>query len=142
MGECSNCKVCCTLSVVTELDKKAGETCSKCTTSGCSIYGNHPQVCKDFECAYYQGGTNEELRPDKCGVMFFKKTDRIFCGIKVPDIQVTDLAMGQIKSLNKQGYSVVLLEIGEKPYIMLANTHITEDIYKEYTEVLKKHGNI
>ena len=62
--ECGECTVCCILSVVSELNKKAGEQCINCVNNGCKIYGKHPQVCKDFECAYFQGGSDIELRPD------------------------------------------------------------------------------
>ena len=140
MKECGNCTVCCTLSVVSELNKKAWEKCVHCD-KGCKIYDKRPQVCKDFECAYFQGGTNPELRPDKCGIMFVKQTDRIFSGILVPDVQVSDLAKGQIASFNKQGYSVILLKKGKEPYIKLADEHNTREIYEEYVNTLK-NGNV
>ena len=140
--DCGECTVCCTLSVVSELNKKAGEHCFNCIDNGCSIYGKHPQVCKDFECAYLQGGNNIELRPDKCGVMFFKKNERIFCGTLIPDVQVTDVVKRQIASFKKQGYSVVLLKLGERPHIELAEGHNVEQVYKEYTDLLKQDGNI
>ena len=136
MPNCDECTVCCTLCVVPELNKGVGEYCVKCNVGGCQIYGTHPRSCKDFECAYYQGGSNVELRPDKCGMMFFKKNERIFCAILVQGKQATALAGGQIRSLNKQGYSVVMLKIGEKPHIVLADGHIHRKIYKEYMELL------
>lgn len=135
--ECGDCTVCCTVCVVEELNKQAGEHCVNCVNNGCKIYGNHPQTCKDFECAYYQGGNNIELRPDKCGIMFYKKNERIFVGIIVPDKEVTPMAMGQIRALNEQGYSVVMLKIGERPYIVLADGHNFKEIYEEYIGTLK-----
>lgn len=139
--ECGECTVCCTLSVVKELNKKAWEQCFHCVNNGCEIYGNHPKVCKDFECAYLQGGNNIELRPDKCGVMFWKKSERIFCGASMPGIPTTDLALKQIASFKNQGYSVVLLKMGEKPHIELAEGHDEKIIYKEYTDLLR-NGNL
>ena len=139
--ECGECTVCCTLSVVSELNKKAGEHCFNCINNGCSIYEKRPQVCKDFECAYLQGGNNIELRPDKCGVMFFKKSERIFCGTLVPDVPVTDLAKRQIASFKEQGYSVVMLKLGEEPHIELAEGHDGNQIYKEYINLLI-NGNL
>lgn len=134
--ECGDCTVCCTLSVVLELNKKAGEHCFHCIDNGCEIYGKHPQVCKDFECAFLQGGTNIELRPDKCGIMFVKKNERIFSGMLVPDMSVSDLAKKQIASFKQQGYSVVLLKFGEKPHIELAKGHSRKEIYDEYINLL------
>jgi len=140
-GECGDCTVCCTLSVVKELNKKVGEACKLCISNSCSIYGNHPQVCKDYECAYLQAGGNIELRPDKCGVMFSKKSDRIFSAMLVPDVPITDLAMKQIVSFNKQGYSVVMLKLGEERHIELAEGHDRETINKEYINLLVD-GNV
>lgn len=138
---CGDCTACCTLSAVPELNKKAWEQCSHCMNNGCAIYGKHPQLCKEFECAFLQGGTNIELRPDKCGVMFFKKNERIFCGALVPGVEVTDLAKGQIASFKAQGYSVVLLKQGAKPHIELAEGHDADEVYKEYVnEVI--NGNV
>jgi hypothetical protein len=134
--ECEECTVCCTLSVVPDFNKEVGEECIKCN-NGCEIYGDHPQVCKDFECAYLQSKSNIELRPDKSGIMFFKKNEKIFVGILVPNVRVTELAKDQIKSFNMQGYSVVLLKIGEKPHIFLAKNHNFIDIYKEYWGMLE-----
>ena len=137
-NECGECTVCCTLSVVEELNKGAGEDCKLCKNNGCSIYGKHPQVCKDFECAYLQGVADIELRPDKCGIMFFKKSDRIFTGALVPGVPVTNVAKGQIDAFNQQGYSVILLNLEEKkPLIKLANGHNEQEIFYEYLNLLK-----
>jgi hypothetical protein len=138
---CGECTVCCTVCDISELNSKPGDRCINCDGSNCIDYDNRPQTCREFECAYYQGGNNIKLRPDKCGVMFFKKNERIFCGAKVPGKPMTDLARGQIKSFNQQGYSVVMLEIGETPHIILSNTHEHEDIYTEYIGILK-NGNL
>lgn len=142
MGECGECTVCCTLSYVKELDKKPWDTCGHCILKkGCSIYTKRPNECKEFECAYYQGGTNIELRPDKCGIMFVKKNDRIFTGIVVPDTSITDMAKKQIVSFNKQGYSVVLLTKNEKPVLVVAPGHNEQEIKEEYIKLLK-NGNL
>jgi hypothetical protein len=142
-NKCGECTVCCTLSVVKELNKKAGETCKHCISKvGCGIYEERPKDCKDFECAYLESGTNNiSLRPDNCGVMFSKRNERIFSGTLVPGVPVTDTAMKQIVAFNNQGYSVVLLELGEKPHIKLAQGHDKETIHKEYLNLLK-NGNI
>lgn len=139
--ECGDCTVCCTLSVVKELDKKAGEHCFNCVNNGCKVYGEHPQVCKDFECAFLQNGNDIELRPDKCGIMFSKRNERIFSGMLVPKVPMTDLAVKQIISFKEQGYSVVMLKLGEKPHIELAEGHNKETIYKEYINLLM-NGNV
>jgi hypothetical protein len=139
--ECGDCTACCTLSVVPELNKKVGEHCLHCVNDGCEIYGNHPQACKDFECAFFQGGTNKELRPDRCGVMFVKRNERIFSGMLVPDTSISDVAKKQIVSFKEQGYSVVLLKLGERPHIEVAEGHDKKEIYQEYVNILT-NGNL
>ena len=139
--ECGECTVCCTLSVVSELNKGAGITCKYCD-KGCSIYTTRPKVCKEFECAYLQGGKNIELRPDRCGIMFFKKSNRLMTGIQVPNVAITDMAKKQIASFNTQGYSVIIRNLDEpKALISLAPGHLEKDIQNEYLKSLK-HGNI
>jgi len=138
--ECGNCTVCCTVCVIPELNKKAGEHCVNCSGTNCKIWGDHPQTCKEFECAYYQGGNNIELRPDKCGIMFYKRSDRIFIGVVVPDTKVTDLAKAQIASFNKQGYSVIMMKLGENPHIILAEGHTAKEIEEEHRRIL--NGNL
>ena len=140
---CGECTVCCTLSYVKELDKKPWETCGHCILKkGCGIYGKHPKECKDFACAYLESGVNNvELRPDKCGIMFVKKSDRIFTGIVVPNTPITDIAKKQIASFNKQGYSVVVLPKDEKPILVTAPMHNEMEIREEYIKLLN-NGNL
>ena len=140
-NECGECTVCCTLCVVPEINKEAGEDCINCDKGGCQIYGDHPKSCKDFNCAYLEGGKDLNLRPDKCGVMFFKKSEELFCGVIVQGRQATALAGGQVRSFNSQGYSVILMKIGEKPHIVPAPGKIAKKIYKEYMEKLEV-GNL
>ena len=141
MEECGDCTACCTLSVVPEINKRAWEKCTHCVNNGCSIYEKRPQLCKDFECAYLQGGKDIKFRPDKCGVMFVKRSERIFSGILVPDTPISDTAKRQISSFKEQGYSVVMLKRGEKPHIELAENHNKEKVYNEYLNILK-NGNV
>lgn len=141
--ECGECTACCTLSVVEELDKKAGVTCEHCVlTKGCSIYAKRPKVCKEFECAYLQGGRSINTRPDKCGIMFFKKSDRIIVGMLVPGVEVTFQGKKQIASFNMQGFSVAIRRIDSADVLLsLAPDHKEKDIQEEYLKSLK-HGNI
>ena len=143
-NKCGECTVCCTLSVVKELNKTAGETCKHCISNiGCGIYEERPKECKDFECAYLESGTtNISLRPDNCNVMFFKKSDRIFTGVVVPDKPITDIARGQVEAFKQQGYSVVMIKLFKKPHIEVANGHTKEEIWKEYINLLNINGNI
>lgn len=142
IGRCGECTVCCTLSVVKALNKKAWETCKHCISNSCSVYGEHPDECKEFDCAYLESGVeNATLRPDNCNVMFVKKNDRIFTGMIVPGTSITDTAKKQIVSFNRQGYSVVLLAKDESPILVAASGHNENEIREEYIKLLE-NGNI
>lgn len=141
MKSCGDCTACCTLLPVTELNKPRNVLCEHCEV-GCSIYKDRPQSCVDFNCAYLQAdNTPESLRPDKCGIMFIKKTNRIFAGYLVPGIKVTEIAKNQISNFQKQGYSVLLFsEKEELPLLKLAYKHKKDEIIFEYNESL--NGNV
>ena len=141
MKGCGDCTVCCTLCPVPELNKPRNVLCEHCEV-GCSIYKDRPQSCAEFECAYLQvDNIPESLRPDKCGIMFIKKTNKIFAGYLVPNVEVTNMAKGQINSFQKQGFSVLLFsEKEEVPLIKLADKHETKEIILEYNEAV--NGNV
>lgn len=141
MKECGACTACCILLPVTEINKPRNVLCEHCEV-GCSIYKDRPQSCVEFNCAYLQAdNAPESLRPDKCGIMFIKKTDRVFTGYLVPNTKVTDVAKGQIDNFQKQGYSVLLFSDKEKvPLLKLGNKHKKDEIILEYNESL--NGNI
>ena len=137
MKGCGDCTACCTLFPIEPIGKPMNTHCQYCE-SECSIYGNKPQMCTDFECAYLQAdNVPEGLRPDKCGVIFTKKTDNMFSGTLIPEVGITDAAKGQIQSFNDQGYSVVLLSLKEKkPLLVLAAGHDAEVVMAEYKEAI------
>lgn len=143
MRECGECTACCTLLPVLAINKPANSPCHLLCDRGCSIYETRPTTCAEFECGYLQAGDDvpESLRPDKCGIIFIKRTDRIFSGALMPKIKTTDQAKGQIDAFVKQGYSVVLFSVNEKkPLLMLADGHCADEIMSEYKESLS--GNL
>ena len=81
------------------------------------------------------------LRPDKSGIIFIRRAERIFSGVLMPDTDVTDVARGQINAFVKQGFSVILVSVSEeKPLLMLADGHDSNEIFNEYKEALS--GNL
>ena len=135
--ECGNCTACCTMFPIGPIDKPMNTRCQHSTGSACSIYDTKPKMCTEFMCAYLQGGNNEELRPDKCGIIFVKKTDKIFSGILVDGVEVTDIAKQQIQAFNNQGFSVVLLSVNEKEqHIMPAEGYTKDGVYSRYKEAI------
>lgn len=137
---CSGCTACCTMFPIEAIGKPVDTHCQYCD-SGCTIYGHKPRTCSEYECAYLQAtGVPETLRPDRCGVIFTKRTERIFSGVLVTGVAVTDAAKQQARDFLRQGYSVVLLSVRKpKPYVMLADGHDAEAVVREYEESLGGH---
>lgn len=135
--DCGACTACCTVLPIAVIGKPINTPCQYCD-KGCSIYEGRPKTCAEFECAYYQGKElSEKLRPDNCGIIFFKRTDRIFTGAVVEGVKATAAAKHQIGAFNKQGFTVILLSEKEKtPLLCLAEGHEADDIMREYTETL------
>jgi hypothetical protein len=68
---CGECKVCCTVMAVTEIEKPLRTDCKHLCEIGCGIYSERPESCQTFECMWLQGHIgNEDQRPEKLGVMF------------------------------------------------------------------------
>lgn len=101
--ECGECTECCYAFQVEEW-KDACEEC-KYEDGRCSIYKKRPQVCKEYECAWLgQKHAHEDLRPDRCGVIFTKMPDDVIF-VSVIN-KVSRIIYAQIKDFEKQGYRI------------------------------------
>ena len=91
---------------------------------------------KPIECAYYQmEKCSEDLRPDKCGVIFEKIADDIYLGTIEPTQEsISPQMMGQIGSFAKHGISTIFIHRNiKKPYIYPANKDIIpQDIWNKF----------
>ena len=130
--ECDGCTLCCTLLNIHWFDSLAGEDCSFCDVGvGCTIFDDVPEDCKNYSCLYNQAEKcSENIRPDKCGVIFEKVTDEIFIGTVDYRLQkLNNDAKGQIISLMNEGFSVVLLSLRRTPIVHNANGHDKEEVW-------------
>jgi len=67
---CGNCKICCYVTAVPEIQKHFNTWCAHAIGSqGCRIYAMRPLSCCGFECYWLKEGLSKDLRPDLCGVM-------------------------------------------------------------------------
>jgi len=79
-GKCGTCTACCRVFAIPSLDKPAGKWCQHCDIGvGCKIYEQRPPICKDFKCVWLESfdhgkGMAENLRPDRCKVVFSPTT--------------------------------------------------------------------
>lgn len=78
---CGNCRMCCKLLAVNEIEKPAGQWCSHaCAGKGCAIYAERPQPCIDYECMWLHfektgPAMPAAFRPDRCGIVLDNNED-------------------------------------------------------------------
>ena len=115
---CDGCTFCCLVLPVKGRDKKAYAECRDCDTGvGCTRYDERPPECVAFDCAYRQAPScGDELRPDKCGVVFERMSDQIMFGSVATEL--TDAARLQVSGFQEQGFSVVLDHRGKRRLIV------------------------
>ena len=70
VNSCGDCKECCTVLHIRQLDKPANVPCCLLGDKGCSTYKDRPQVCRSFHCTWLLSGWKENYRPDKLKMMF------------------------------------------------------------------------
>lgn len=69
-NKCGECKACCTVLGVHELSKPEFQKCQHLTGSGCGVYKDRPNSCKDYACLWLVSDDNIDiLRPDQIGVI-------------------------------------------------------------------------
>lgn len=69
---CGGCTMCCKLLGIPELKKMPGTWCSHCHIgTGCRIYEERPQSCRDFMCMWLQGNAPDGARPDRSKVVLW-----------------------------------------------------------------------
>lgn len=155
--QCGECTECCELLEVSQtkatnglltdkyiIDSKAGELCHYCEKNkGCKIYDERPTICRTFLCAYaQQKKMTEDLRPDKCGIIFEKLDDTLFLGVVRPNKQITEKGLNQIKVFNQQKFNVVLTKQNAlRPVIFCAEGNDEFNVLKKFLTHKKKYLN-
>lgn len=73
---CGECTACCEGYVESYIygnHMKLGKNCVFLVDKKCCVYNDRPEVCRKFQCAWSQGIIDDELRPDKCGLLVYVK---------------------------------------------------------------------
>jgi Fe-S-cluster containining protein len=65
---CGGCQACCSTLKVD--NKPMWSRCKYQCETGCSVYQDRPQACRDYFCLWQIGVMEEDCRPDKFGVLF------------------------------------------------------------------------
>ncbi len=135
---CSGCTLCCKLLRIPWMDSPESEYCRECESEvGCKIWEDRPEGCRSFGCSYYNvEKANENLRPDRCGIIFEKATKDIFFGTVDDNIVVlNEIVNVQINKFLDEGFSIILRHPQlKKPYILAAEGKTANDIWEEAKE--------
>jgi hypothetical protein len=78
---CGGCTACCHLTGVAEIGLKPFTRCQHERgfpwVPGCGIYADRPSSCRTWSCQYALEGWDDELRPDRCGVVVDPQPDLV-----------------------------------------------------------------
>lgn len=138
---CGGCTACCDLFPVRALAKPPNTKCQHCD-AGCLIHETRPQECRDFDCMWLQSTAPIEIRPDRCGIIFEKLSDRLIYGSVLQPI--TAEGARQAHAFVGQGFSVVLAKnTGGAPRLLLNPKHTKESVDQEFRQHLEdRYGNL
>lgn len=132
MAKCGNCTLCCLLLEITSCSSSVGEWCKECDPEvGCKIYKTRPKECHKFVCSYAQmDEVSAGLRPDQCGVIFERATESIFLGTTNRG-GATKIVKNQVASLLREGFSVVINQLGAKAVVLPSEGRTRLDVIAE-----------
>jgi Fe-S-cluster containining protein len=55
---------------IEEMHKPAGQKCEHLCAHGCSRYADRPATCRAYRCAWLDGYGEDDLRPDRSGIVY------------------------------------------------------------------------
>jgi len=124
MNHCGTCTLCCKVMGVkgdvrgVPLKKPRAGWCEHCEIGvGCKVYDDRPVACRTFRCSWLEGREDghdvpDELRPDRCGVVFAPTTSETACSAHMdrnkPDAWKRGAAAAWIQRIVAAGISVTL----------------------------------
>lgn len=74
---CGDCTACCTGKLIGNAYGNPFNPSKKCVflvEEKCSIYTTRPDLCRKYQCAWSEYLLDEDMRPDKCGVIVTNKS--------------------------------------------------------------------
>jgi hypothetical protein len=104
-----------------------GELCRYCTVgTGCQIYDSRPDECKQYQCMWSQmEHVADDLRPDRCGVIFDRSGDDVITGRINKDDDISPLVRAQVEAFMREGFSVVIFK-GKQSLAYMQEEHSRE----------------
>jgi len=139
MNPCGNCNMCCKIPSVPELKKPVNIWCSFCLIGkGCKIYESRPSTCREYVCLWLTDGLEEDLRPDKCKIIFEPFTDSIYlalCDASRPDAWKSPIVLKTIAEIAKNGKAVI-----SKKNVFLPEDRKSENVLSEFRQKAREIG--
>lgn len=125
VGRCGGCTLCCTLVAVAEIGKRPFLPCAylepiAAVKPGCAIYEKRPPSCRHWSCQFVLEGWDEELRPDRCGIVFDPVADIVSIdGREVPCLQAWVRPGLPLERLQRQPIAAVVMAATHQGYAVL-----------------------
>lgn len=93
MRECGSCTACCTWLIGNAYGWEfgGGKSCRFLCETGCSVHKARPKVCENYFCAWAQELIDEDLRPDKSGILVSVENNENRQYLKVLEIEYNSL---------------------------------------------------
>jgi hypothetical protein len=66
---CGDCRLCCKVLGIQELEKEPWSWCRFACSKGCAIYDSRPFECRSYVCSWLAGSFRDEDRPDRARVV-------------------------------------------------------------------------
>lgn len=131
--------MCCKIPSVPELKKPVNIWCSFCSIGkGCEVYERRPPTCREYVCLWLTDGLGENLRPDKCKVIFEPFTAGIYlalCDTSRPDAWKAPTVRKAIMEILKTGKAVVA-----KKNVFLPKDRKSKDVLAEFQQKAREIG--
>jgi len=143
MQECGECTLCCVLLEIRDKQSPPLEVCPDCNLNvGCIRYDSRPEDCVNFNCSWkFDDNAHEDMRPDKCHVIFENLSEHIVFATIDPNYIISDLVMKQIAAFQRSGNSVFLQTFKNKPQIFLTEGANGNDVWNFIQEKLREYKN-
>ncbi len=123
MRDCGKCSMCCKLLFISGLTERDTWCPHFEKEKGCGIYDHRPPTCMSFSCLWLQSDVmGENLRPDKCGVMFELYPEDMLVMVIVDKHKALNWQKGEPHKLIRQmlfDKYVVWVLIGKQKYLLL-----------------------
>lgn len=136
-NSCGNCNMCCKITCVPELKKPVNAWCSFCTIGkGCEVYERRPPTCRNYICLWLSDSLPDNLRPDKCKVIFEPFTDGIYlalCDESRPDAWKAPVVRKTIMQIVKSGKVIFT-----KKNIFLPEGRNKDDVMTEFNKRVRE----